>query len=165
MKNLALFAMALTAALAPAQRVMVSPSYVANAVAHGVGVEAESVTVLSSVMALESEPKLIVGATERLDAQRSRVQLRCKDAAACLPFYALINAPLAKKTVNRPQAALMKTGAHVVLVFDDSRMHVQVPVIALEAGAIGKAIRVASVDHRHTWKAEVVSAGVVRGSL
>lgn len=162
-----LLLMATMAVPAAAQRVPVAPAYVAAVVAHSVGVEAAQVTMLSSVMATKGEPELEVGTAERMDARRSRVRLRCKDAAACLPFYAVVQgAPVvAERSVAKPAEPLMKSGGRATLVFDDGRMRIVVPVIALEPGALGKQIRVASVDHKHTWKAEVTGADTLKGAL
>jgi flagella basal body P-ring formation protein FlgA len=59
----------------------------------------------------------------------------------------------------------MRAGAHATLVMDDARSHIQVAVISLENGIAGHRIRVASLDHKQVYVAEVVSANLLKRSF
>ncbi len=56
-------------------------------------------------------------------------------------------------------------GSQAVLLIDGGRLHIKVPVICLEAGEAGHTIRVTALDHRQTYRAEVVDSTLLKGTL
>jgi hypothetical protein len=109
------------------------------------------------------------------------VKMTCRIPGTCLPFYAIVTIP---KAVTRTDVGLgmvrfnsagkpsmsgppttMPTGSHAILEMDDSRSHIEVSVVSLESGILGHKIRVASIDHKQIYVAEVVSASLLRRSF
>jgi flagella basal body P-ring formation protein FlgA len=50
----------------------------------------------------------------------------------------------------------MRAGTHAVLIMNDRRMRIQIPVISLETGKAGETIHVASPDRKQVYEGEVV---------
>jgi hypothetical protein len=113
-----------------------------------------------------------------------KVQLRCRDRRACLPFYVLLTG--AEKAGTRGQTlqltsgipsdrrdaievfaeqTLMRDGDPATLVFDGSRLRISLPVICLQSGSRGQTIRVESRDHKRFFKAEIIESGLLKASL
>jgi len=148
----------------------------------------QQVSLLAQVVATEPSPILDILSVkplgDRLSGKhhetRLLVKLACHVPDTCLPFYSIVSSPEA--TIERtpspfsafPDAgnALLKTnaaitmraGAHATLVMDDARSHIQVAVISLENGIAGHRIRVASLDHKQVYVAEVVSPNLLKRS-
>lgn len=152
----------------------------------GMQVADEQVSLPAKVVATEPFPLLDILSIEPLSGQRpmehsearSWVKLACHLPGTCLPFYAVVSWPegtmghatgaaaLAGNAVLKPNAGIaMHAGAHATLVMDDLRSHIQISVISLESGGVGRMIRVASPDHKHVYTAEVVSASLLKGSF
>jgi len=58
----------------------------------------------------------------------------------------------------------MRAGAHATLEMNDARSRIQVAVSSLENGIAGHRIRVASLDYKHIYVAEVVSPNLLKRS-
>jgi hypothetical protein len=157
--------------------------------AKGVDVAEKQVSLLANVVAMEPRPVLDVlsvqplgeiGAAERTES-RSIVKLACHQPGVCLPFYAIVTqadistsglmdkpAPAVRLGIalqKSESAIAMRAGTHAMLVMNDDRSHIQVSVISLENGAIGRKIRVASPDHKQVYVAEVVNAHLLKRSF
>jgi hypothetical protein len=144
----------------------------------GMQVADRQVSLLAKVVASEPNPLLDVASVEPLSDRwsgqhsepRSLVKLACHAPGTCLPFYAIVSwqgpAPsVAANAALKPNAAItMRVGTHATLLMDDARSHVQVAVISLESGAVGRRIRVASPDHKQIYIGEVVSANLLKRS-
>ncbi|HEY0786913.1 MAG TPA: hypothetical protein VGD62_13680 [Acidobacteriaceae bacterium] len=59
----------------------------------------------------------------------------------------------------------LHAGSHAMLLLEGARLHIQVPVICLEAGAPGRSIRVSALDHKQTYVAQVIDTTLLRGTL
>jgi hypothetical protein len=103
-----------------------------------------------------------------------KVELRCHDHRACLPFYVLLNAGTADapgptatpQTLEVPvKQALMRDGDPATLVFENTALRITLPVICLQSGNRGQKIRVSSKDRKHFFKAEIVDLGLLRATL
>jgi hypothetical protein len=99
------------------------------------------------------------------------VKLACHVPGTCLPFYAIVSwrvggAPSTAATAAlKPNASItMRVGTHATLLMDDDRSHIQIAVVCLESGAVGRRIRVASPDHKQIYIGEVVSASLLKRS-
>jgi flagella basal body P-ring formation protein FlgA len=56
-------------------------------------------------------------------------------------------------------------GSRATLLLEGDHVHIQVPVVCLQNGAVGQTIRVASPDHKQTYVAQVTGNNVLRGRL
>ena len=66
-------------------------------------------------------------------------------------------------TPQHPQG--ITVGAHITLELTDPQMHIHLPAIAIDTGAPGTDIRVASLDRKHTWRGTVLDANTVQGGV
>jgi len=165
-------------------RFPISPDQVAEAiVAAGVPVGAAQVRFLSEVSALGQDADVRVMNIARWLGNEWKVELRCQDHRACLPFYVLIQPESAaafdamsalarrgtamRRDVSRlatPQI-LMRNGDRATLLFEKPTVRITMPVICLQNGNLGQTIRVESTDHTQFFKAEIVKSGLLKVSL
>ena len=126
-------------------------------------------------------PDLHVVSAELVNSNHLRVRLTCENSRNCLPFFALVKLDpnhlnlslIAASTSGFPPAPQVKAeetnalraGQHATLFMEDEHMRISFPVISIDSGAIGKDVRVSSLDRKLTYQAKVVSAQVVRGNL
>ena len=143
----------------------------------------EQVKLPAALTAASPSPDLVISSVERMGDRASRVKLSCRVQGQCLPFFATVNwtdTASAENAIGHlqtaahgPQASqlsadrpLLRAGAHATLVIDSNRIHIRVPVVCLENGAVGHTVRVAGLDDRkQIYRAEVLSADSLKGSL
>ena len=152
----------------------------------GINISDDQVSLLAKVVATESHPLLdilsVAPFNGRLSTEHSKAQslvkLGCRLRAVCLPFYVVITGDEgnagseaagtaivpARLRVGTSPAITMRSGTHAVLQMDDNRSRVQVTVISLEDGKSGDKIRVASLDHKQIYTAEVIGANLLTRS-
>ncbi len=177
-------AMALPAAAATG-RDAITPEQIAAAISGaGVTISAKQVTLLTEVVARTSAPVLRVQSMEPLDGHRMKVRLDCTNIAECVPFYVTIHgsdegpaqpSPITPLQVWPPariapvkteaSSLVLRAGSPATLLLEGDHMHIQLPVVCLENGAIGQTIRVASKDRRQTYNAQVFDGATLRGRL
>ena len=176
----ACFAMPLSAQLRPQHRFALTAGHVAQSIVkalsqQGFYIAEEQIAVPSNMVATQPSPGLDLGSFEPLDyssaPQRSRVKLSCHLPSACLPFYAVVSwpsnspAPLPANIPTKAGVTMMAAGTHATLLMDDGRAQIQMPVVSLERGPVGRRIRVATPDHKRMYLAEVVTANQLKASF
>ncbi|MGH9500012.1 MAG: flagella basal body P-ring formation protein FlgA [Terriglobales bacterium] len=162
-------------------RIAISTQSVVSAMAQaGWRVGPERVKFLSQVTSTAAEPGLQVAQVTHWQGDKLRVELRCHDPHACLPFYVLVTE---QKTTGKPgqtpaavanggpaalemaeEKPLIRSGDPATLTFADRGLRITMPVICLENGRRGQEIRVASSDHRRFYKAEIVGPGLLKAT-
>lgn len=162
----------------------IGPQQIAAALSSGsVVVSPSQVMLPSPVAARSSDPSLNVLSIEKMDRARSKVKLRCRENGECLPFYAIVSWPSPeiseraalqwsslRPSLPKPQPFarepwLVRVGDAATLVLESTHVRIQLPVICLGNGSIGKSIRVTTTDHKKIYRAEVVAAGVLKGGI
>ena len=121
----------------------------------------------------------VIGIEKWQDAS-AMVRIRCVNSADCMPFFVMLRWPsaaerdaslrapvlvrehIAKRAV---QDVLVRAGEQATLVLENKKLRIVAPVTCLENGTLGQTIRVRSADHKKIQKAEVESAGLLKGSL
>lgn len=163
---------------AAAGRFVITAQAVASAMA-GAGwkIASDRVRLLSQVTANRRDALLEVVRATKSAPGALTVELRCHDRSACLPFYVVIDGVAAADTPDRssmnggssteaPPATratpVLKSGDPATLVFADKALHISMPVICLQSGQRGQRIRVASIDRRRFFKAEIVGPGLLK---
>jgi hypothetical protein len=117
----------------------------------------------------------VLHATNRTDGA-VKVELRCQDNQACLPFYVLVhgldgvNLKLPEKraqlvTAARAPQSLIRGGDHATLILESRDSRISMPVICLQSGQRGQTIRVSSTDRKQVFAAEIVATGMLKGNL
>ena len=174
---LALSAAACAATVAPvtSPRVSVSLDQIATAlVSEGLEVNSTQLQLLSNVTS-------IAGATVHLtklnqeSAGTILAEFGCR-RRQCLPFYVLMHDVHTnnkiRKSIDQTAAGkspvtnpLIRRGKPVTLMLEGSNCRITVPAISLEHGMQGQVIRVASLDHKRTFHAEVINETTVRSTL
>jgi hypothetical protein len=173
-----LAAVALPAAAATT-RAAISTAQVAAAISSaGINITADQVTLLADVAAATPSPTLMVESMERWGDHRTKVRMSCANAE-CVPFYvavqwqqaqpatAAFGGRAATTTVLAKPASgeiVLRAGATATLLLEIDHVHIQIPVVCLESGALGQTIRVASKDRRQTFMAQVGDPTLVRGT-
>jgi hypothetical protein len=158
--------------------------------AKGIEVSPAQVAIAARVISSQPDPPLQILAAGSPEGQpasaapgqtRSWIKLGCRPPAECLPFYALVTLPAAN-SLSIPGAAnssdalrslgvepktpvAMRAGAHAMLVLDRGESRIEISVVALECGRIGNKIRVATPDYKQFYRAEVVSASLLKGAF
>jgi hypothetical protein len=177
-----LFAATLDAS--PQQRFSVTPQQVARALLrHGLSVADEQVSLVAGIVASTAEPELDVDAMQPLTAVvdnpriQYKVRLDCPQPRTCVPFFAIVSWPpgtplselptLDRGAQARPTAPpiAIRAGSPATLLVDTAQMHLRIPVISLQNGALGSTIHVASPDRKQTYTATVLSPTTLTGSI
>ncbi len=147
-----------------------------------VQVSPEQIKPLANVVATQPSPRLDVVSAEAWGQRRSKVRIACHEARECLPFWVAVNWPdeisarqavVAWERSNRNsmrvlakrQAPVLRAGQATTMVVDSGRVHLQLPVICLQNGVIGRTIRVSTRDHKQVFAAEVISSDMVKGKI
>jgi hypothetical protein len=167
------------AAATAAAREPISTAQVAGAISNaGVNISAQQVTLLADVAATTPDPTLVMESMERWGDHRMKVRMNCANAE-CVPFYVAIQwgqtEPIPAAFANRaatgavtakvaPGAVVLRAGSTAILMLEGDHVHIQLPVVCLESGAVGQTIRVASRDHKQTFVAQVGDATLLKGS-
>lgn len=164
-------------------RIAITPQHVVSAMA-GAGwkVSVGQVQLLSQVTSTVRDAWLEVVQVTHWQEDKLKVELRCHDPRACLPFYVLVDQiraadkpgqtaampadvqakpPLLETTAEKP---LMRSGDPATLTFSDQGLRITMPVVCLENGHQGQKIRVASADHKRFYKAEIVGPGLLKAT-
>ncbi|MFZ0481269.1 MAG: flagella basal body P-ring formation protein FlgA [Terriglobales bacterium] len=157
------------------ERVPISQEVVADAVrVAGTDVTPDQVHLLSNVTARAGATLRVAKVSAAPDG-KLLAELKCK-SRDCLPFYVLLNGTndgQREASKGRPNAALAKLKEHplvargqpVTLIIENADSRIKMSVICLEGGMPGQTIRVASLDRRRIYTAEVVNSAVVRSAL
>ncbi len=137
----------------------------------------------TEITAADPSPALQLTSIERSGDRAARLRLACTVQKQCLPFFATLTWPdtasattataaLRSQTRFQPsgqppsEPAAIRSGAHATLIIDSNRIHIRVPVVCLENGAVGHTVRVAGLDDRkQIYRAEVLDADSLKGSL
>jgi hypothetical protein len=166
-------------------RIAISPERVASAMAEaGWKVSPGQVKLLSQLSFAARDTWLQVVRVTHWQENTLKVELRCHDPRACLPFYVLINQggtadkpgqTLSTDSESHPgqrhselettvEKPLMRSGDPATLTFRDRGLSITMPVICLQSGSQGQMIRVASADHKRFYKAEIVGPGLLKAT-
>lgn len=148
----------------------------------GTPVSPDAVSLLSVVTASTPAPHLRVQGAERATGDQLMVRIACETPEECLPFvvslrssagtaarlvglFASGGSPVRAASVVASGPMVIRNGAQAVLLLDGKHVHVQLPVVTLENGAVGQRIRVTEKDKRQTYTAVVVNSGLLQGRL
>lgn len=164
----------------PAIRYAMSPALLASALTDRIpAITADRVHLPLPITSAVPQPSLRVAAAELRPDASLLLRMLCRSPAECLPFMAVVSMPdraealTALSTLRGTSAALVASqrtsavavGSRVTLELCDRQMHIQLQGIAVDTGAAGAEIRVASLDRRHIYHGVVVDTGIVRGDL
>jgi hypothetical protein len=102
-----------------------------------------------------------------------QIRLRCVERTVCPSFWVavptrqrphfLFSAATTRATERSP--ALVKSGQRVMLIFDDSTLHIQLQAICLQRGSLGEQIRAMDSSTHRVFRAEVTGPGTLRAHL
>lgn len=176
-----LAAAAATAAWA-AEHYAISPGQVVAAMDRaGMQVSPDQVTLLANVVATTPAPVLKLSSLERLDSERMLARLECARSEECLPFFVSLRAtqrrgaegtaeapdllPAGIPSAPRANSPVLRTGMQARLLLEGNHVHIDIPVICLESGAIGQTIRVTDRERRVVFMAQVMDGGQLKGRL
>jgi len=170
----------------PARRFALTQLQVERALAaNSVTVADDQVSLPANLVSATQEPRLDVESIERprvgpKDSRvRFSVKLVCHSPELCLPFYVVVSRrsdlglpavavrQVSGKAVSHPVPLpiSMHAGVSATLVLDTAHMHVQLPVICLQSGAVGARVHVSSPDHKQNYTATIVSPTLLTGAL
>jgi Chaperone for flagella basal body P-ring formation len=174
-----LLAMATPAAVM-AQSAITAGQVAAAMSSAGLNTSAKQIVLLTDVVATTSTPALKVESMEQWGDRGMKARLSCAQPEECLPFFVAIRGSQAQAVppyvADHSSAAILRAksdsnsfvvraGSRETLMLDGGHVHIQLSVVCLENGAVGQTIRVASLDHKQTYTAEVSSNKLLRGRL
>jgi hypothetical protein len=146
----------------------------------GLETSAKQIVLLADVVATTSSPALKVESMEHWGDHGMKVRLSCSKPEECLPFFVAIRGSQAQaatpnvadhsstaipRVKSDSSSFVVRAGSRETLRLDGNHVHIQLIVVCLENGAVGQNIRVASLDHKQTYTAEVSGDKVLRGRL
>jgi hypothetical protein len=158
-------------------RFAISTERVVNAMASaGMIVRKDQIELLSDVNSATPNATIRVLSVSNKSGGKStvRAKLRCENHE-CLPFYVLVHG-LDKSNEKSLEAhfapategkllSVVRGGDRATLILESPESRMSFPVICLQSGLPGQRIRVASLDHRRYYNAEIVAAGMLKGTL
>ena len=162
---------------AGAARYRIGTSQVAATLARaGMDVMARQVHLEADVWSRSANPEMdMVSAQALPDRKHAWVRIDCHDPRECRSFYATISwsgplppardvtAPKARVTSYTPPA--MRMGDHATLVVDGPQLHMEIEVIAMQNGAVGQVIQLATPDRKRFYRGQVVNKFTLTGTL
>ena len=119
----------------------------------------------SAQAALGGLPKILVAA---LPLAAMKPVLSGTGAVGVVPLVAPTREAATAHAAARPASAshaTVEAGSRATLLLEGERLHIKVPVICLESGEPGSSIRVAGLDRKQTYFAQVVDATLLKGNL
>ena len=139
-------------------------------------VSPSQVRFLSAVTSRHENPDLDLVSIGPWGQHTMKARLVCHDRSECLPFYVAVQVDgsvfreeWAKTVPLEPPAKreppIIRAGAEATLVLRGEGLQITIPVICLENGEIGRSIRVTTRDRKQIYKAEIVSAILLRGRI
>jgi hypothetical protein len=145
----------------------------------GIEVSMGRVTFLTDAVAKTRNPDLRIESVRRWDSHKIRVQLDCVKVQECVPFFVAVSwdqkdaVPIPSRGINSAvpvgsaivNPIVVRSSSPAILRLDGSHIHVWIPVICLENGAVGQLIHASSRDGRQTYEAEVLGSRRLRGGL
>jgi len=182
-RSISVFALCAAAALpiaAASGRYAITPGQVAAAVTgDGMPVLPDHVLLPAEIVASVPDPVLKVKSIDRSGEGQAVARVECAIAGQCVPFIATLDfdtrvtsGPVPLSSLGRnpaqtqqPSPAGVRAGAPATLLLEGTHVHITLPVVCMESGAIGQTIRARSPDHRQVYTAQVVRDGVLEGRL
>jgi hypothetical protein len=143
--------------------------------AHGFSISPEQVNFLADPLATRPDAVLEMLSIEHWGAGRLSVRMGCRQREECVPFYVAVDPtnpdlqspaqslPVVRQTSRTPP--VVRAGERAMLQIDRDKLHITMPVICLESGAVGGRIRVATSDHKQVYRAEVVGPKLLKGGF
>lgn len=171
--------MLLAMPLLAAPRYVISRDEIAAAVRDaGMPITAAQVAPLADVVSSVATPQLRVRSIEPSGGQQSVARIECVRSSDCLPFVVTIHTERAAGSAANADAVaapevhtiagvhpVIHSGSAVVLHLDSGRVHISVPAICLDNGAIGQTVRAASPDRSRNYLAQVVDSSSLKGTF
>ena len=130
----------------------------------------------AGIAAKVEAPVLVVEQVTMRDAQSANLRLSCVTHGECPSFYVVVRWPqapgnLAEALKDMPHTTAgapmqtLRAGAHATLLIDQEKVHIRVPVVCAQGGAVGDRIRVMTPNRRQSYEAVVLTDTEVQGSL
>jgi hypothetical protein len=146
----------------------------------GLNTSAKQVVLLTDIVASTNAPALKVESMEQWGDRGMKVRLSCAKPEECLPFFVAIRGSQAQTALpnfaDHSSAAILRAksdsnsfvvraGSRETLLLEGAHIHIQLSVVCLENGSVGQSIRVASLDRKQTYTAQVGGDSILRGRL
>jgi len=145
----------------------------------GMQVSASQITMLTNAVAAIADPRLRVQSMQRWRGNRVMVRLECAGENQCLPFYVSVRLEgpasiaalpasgfvIASQSVRPASTIAVRAGSPATLFLDGDHVHIRIAVTCMESGSIGQSIRVSGPDRQRIYTAQIVGAGMLKGTL
>lgn len=183
--------LATSAARIPLRYQIPAVAIAAALAAEGLAIAPERLHLPVPLSSASPAPALHVAGAEMQQDGSLLLRVICRNAGECMPFFATVttadrtaalvalagmHAPGAAATAGNTAAALtpaapathprgITVGTHITLELTDAQMRIHLPAVAIDTGAPGSEVRVASLDRKHTYRGIVVDANTVQGGM
>jgi hypothetical protein len=108
-------------------------------------------------------------------------RIECAEPVKCVPFFVILHWTDARErqttlsefhpegpTVSSHASRkpwMVRAGQRATLILENKQLRVSTPILCLESGSQGQRVRVESLDRKRIMTAQVVDAGLLRGTL
>ncbi|GAC1656440.1 MAG: hypothetical protein NVS9B15_17600 [Acidobacteriaceae bacterium] len=189
--SLASMALGCTCPAKGAARGPIDAPMVARALAElGLRLDPAQVHFPALLTSASATPRLIAYHAERSKDEHVRVQMKCAKPGDCLAFTVSLDVDgnaaeelmqvVANRHTENPRpvsgasdqarssdvrsgAPMVQPGQQLTMWLEEGRMHIHLPVIALDRGFQGSTLRVCTSDRRNTFHAVVLDSSTVKG--
>lgn len=171
-------------ALAAAKHYAITQEQIAAALTStGLQVSPDQISPHPQVVAFVDQPTLEVKFIQPAGGHRLIARMECAQAAQCLPFLVTLrmdrSSPALDGSAPAPppppanwrsgsshsQPLLVRAGSSAVLLLDGAHVHISIPVICLDGGALGQTVRATNPDRKHLYSVQVAGDRLLRGRL
>lgn len=170
-----------SAAVTPSEHFSITSKEVVQAMeSKQLPVDGVEVVLPAHISTTVAEPALDVASVAVVDSHNARLRMECQVRSVCTPFYAAVHWSSAK-TLSPQQImsahgaaivakaaagqVMLRSGSTAMMLIDEDRLHIRMPVVCMQGGAVGDKVRVTTPNHRQTFEALILNAQELKGSL
>ena len=147
-------------------------------------IEGVQIRISAPITSVSANPMLDVQTVSLTGTGSAQLRLACRSRNDCSPFYVAANWPESTKQTTLTSAVANPAGKSVpaaetaalmdqsatpgkpaVLLIEDEKVHIRLRVVYLQSGSVGETVRVATPDRKQSFKAQMVSPTLLKGSF
>ncbi len=147
-------------------------------------VDGVHVDLAAHISATVELPVLEIQSAVLLNPHSARLRVGCQVHSECMAFYASAQWPATSQpistamlaaSVGRPvpgagggavkAVSALRPGSHAVLLIDQDRIHIRLPVICVQGGAAGDKVKVTTANRQQLFEAVILNNEELKGTL
>ncbi len=147
-------------------------------------VDGVHVDLAAHISATVGEPVLEIQSAVLLNPHSARLRVGCQVHSECMAFYASAQWPATSQPITMAMLAAsagkpgpggggtavkavsaLRPGSHAVLLIDQDKIHIRLPVICVQGGAAGDKVRVTTANRQQLFEAVILNSDELKGTL